>query len=188
MTPVRLTPAALRSQVPLVKTALLHINLINIVCVTACQRRWWSWIDTKIDNYFIIPSLKIESTCKLINRIQVCVFWFQVYQAQLWECTLNHSANLGMSKSVLKPLLGKLDTYVFSFYMYIIKLVGKNGISTTCMTVRRLQISWMLIVALNLSDLMWVQTVLKDATHIYCLYTSRKDSCYLSLTISHIPL
>ena len=40
---------------------------------------------------------------------QVRVFWYQVYQAQLWERMLNRSASLAMSTSVLKALPGKLD-------------------------------------------------------------------------------
>ena len=41
---------------------------------------------------------------------QVRVFWYQIYQARLWERLLNRSASLAMSTSVLKALLGKLDT------------------------------------------------------------------------------
>ena len=37
------------------------------------------------------------------------VFWYQVYQAQLWERMLNRSASLAMSTSILKALPGKLD-------------------------------------------------------------------------------
>ena len=40
---------------------------------------------------------------------QVRVFWYQVYQARLWERMLNRSASLAMSTSVLKALPGKLD-------------------------------------------------------------------------------
>ena len=40
---------------------------------------------------------------------QVRVFWYQVYQARLWERTLNCSASLAKSTSVLKALPGKFD-------------------------------------------------------------------------------
>ena len=45
---------------------------------------------------------------------QVSVFWYQVYQARLWECMLNRSASLAMSTSVLKALHGKLDIKIHS--------------------------------------------------------------------------
>ena len=54
---------------------------------------------------------------------QVPVFWYQAYQAQLWECMLNRSASLAMSTSVLKALPGKLDIKrhspsILYFYTY----------------------------------------------------------------------
>ena len=45
----------------------------------------------------------------LLNLPLVRVFWYQVYQARLWERMLNRSASLAMSTSVLKALPGKLD-------------------------------------------------------------------------------
>ena len=77
-------------QSPLILTALLHIELINVAYLTAFIRsslrctflsksrvasfhffewRQWHWIDTKLDNNVIIASLKSESTCKMRNRI-----------------------------------------------------------------------------------------------------------------------
>ena len=40
---------------------------------------------------------------------QFRIFWYQVYQARLWERMLNRLASLAMSTSVLKVLPGKLD-------------------------------------------------------------------------------
>ena len=68
-------------QSPLILTALLHIDLINVAHLMACafiRSSWFCtfWMTTsmtlnwhKLDNDVIIASLKSESTCKLINRI-----------------------------------------------------------------------------------------------------------------------
>ena len=108
-------------QRPLILTAILSRCLINVVYLTACAfiRSWWrctfwmtslmAWIDTKIENYVIIASLKRETTGKLINRMPGSHLWYQVYQAQLWEGLLNRSASLTKSTGVLKALPGKLD-------------------------------------------------------------------------------
>ena len=55
----------------------------------------------KLDNDFIIASLKSKSNCKLINRIPGLRLLISRYQARLQEC---------MSTSVLEALPGKLDT------------------------------------------------------------------------------
>ena len=39
---------------------------------------------------------------------QVCVFWYQVYQARLLERMLNRPVSLAMPTSILKALPGKL--------------------------------------------------------------------------------
>ena len=58
---------------PLILTALLHADLINVDYLTYVSllghaevaffkwRRQWRWIDTKIYNYIIIASLKSET-------------------------------------------------------------------------------------------------------------------------------
>ena len=110
-------------QLPLIHvlTALLHVDLINVDYLMACAfirsswhctflwHRQWHWIDTKLEHDVIIASLKSESTCELINRIAGSRFLYQVYQARLQERTLNRSASLAMSTSILEALRCKLD-------------------------------------------------------------------------------
>ena len=63
-----------------------------------------------IKNYVIIASLKsVQQWVNWWMEYQVRVFWYQVYQAQLWERMLNRSAGLAMSTCILKALPGKLD-------------------------------------------------------------------------------
>ena len=66
---------------------------------------------TKIKKkYVIIATLKsVQQWVNWYIEYQVRVFWYQVYQARLWERMLNRSASLAMSTSVLKALPGKLD-------------------------------------------------------------------------------
>ena len=95
-------------------------------CLSHCMRpiRSW-WRCTKALNFWmtslmglmilhkkvIIASLTSETMGKLINRIQglLCIFWYQIYQAWLWECMLNLLASITMSTSILIALPGKLD-------------------------------------------------------------------------------
>ena len=91
-----------------------------MVYLTACTfiRSWWRctfWMRSpmtlnKHKKSKIIAGLKRETMGKLIFKIeyQVLVFWYQVYQARLWESMLNRSASLAMSTSILKALPGKL--------------------------------------------------------------------------------
>ena len=65
--------------------------------------------NTKIENYVLIASLTTEIMLNWLIEYQARVFWYQVYQAQLWERMLKHSASLAMSTSILKALSGKLD-------------------------------------------------------------------------------
>ena len=108
-------------QSPFILTALLDVDLINVVHVPLsghhvvvlfeCRRQCY-WIDTKLDNDVIIPSLKSESICTLINRIpgsSLLISSLPSYQAWLWECMLNRSASPTMSTNILKALPGKLD-------------------------------------------------------------------------------
>ena len=55
-------------------------------------------INTKIENYFIMASLKSETMGTLINRIPGS----RLLISRLWECMLNRSASLAMSTSLLK--------------------------------------------------------------------------------------
>ena len=41
--------------------------------------------EQKIENYAIIASLKSEQWVNWSIEYQVRIFWYQVYQAQLWE-------------------------------------------------------------------------------------------------------
>ena len=68
-------------------------------------RRKWRWINTKIENYII----RVKQLVSWQIEYQVRLFWYQVYQARLWERLLNRLASLAMSTSVLKALPGKLD-------------------------------------------------------------------------------
>ena len=45
----------------------------------------------------------------IYREYQVCIFWYQVYEARLRERMLNRSASLAMSTSILQALPGKLD-------------------------------------------------------------------------------
>ena len=66
-------------------------------------------VDTKIDNYFIIASLKSEPTCKLINRITgLCL----LISSLPGSASRMHVELLGKprdSTGILKALPGKLD-------------------------------------------------------------------------------
>ena len=74
------------------------------------RRRQWRWINKEIRNYIIIASLKsVQQWVNWLIEYQVRVFWYQVYQARLWERMLNRSTSLAMSTNVLKALPGKLD-------------------------------------------------------------------------------
>ena len=127
------------------KRCLSHVSLSGHDDVALFEwRRQWHWIDTKNYRYVIIASLNSESACKLINRIpglhlliyQVRVFWYQVYQARLWEWILNRSASLAMSTSILKALPGKLDikstNLVFSIYMVYTLIIFNTWIRSNC--------------------------------------------------------
>ena len=63
----------------------------------------------KIENYVIIASLKSETMGKLINRIPVSRLLISSLPGSALGRTLNRSASLAMSTSVLKALPGKLD-------------------------------------------------------------------------------
>ena len=64
----------------------------------------------KLKKYVIIASLKsVQQWVNWYIEYRVRVFWYQVYQARLWERMLNRSASLVMSTSILKALTGKLD-------------------------------------------------------------------------------
>ena len=73
--------------------------LISVVYLTVCTFiRFW-----------MTSPMTRNQLCKLINRYQVIVFWYQVYQSRLQEHMLNCSASLPMSTRVLVALPGKLD-------------------------------------------------------------------------------
>ena len=59
-------------------------------------------IESTLDNDVIIPSLKTESTSKLINRITCSRLLISSLPGSARECMLNRSASLAMSTSVLK--------------------------------------------------------------------------------------
>ena len=67
---------------------------------------------------------------------QVRIFWYQVYQARLWERMLNRWASHVMSTSILKTLPGKLDIRIHSpSILYIVMscmLKGLIWVQTCC--------------------------------------------------------
>ena len=82
--------------------------------------------ETKIASWSLVWRAK-----QCINwyiEYQVRVFWYQIYQARLWECMLNHSASLVMSTSILKVLPSELDIkrhhLVFSIYNQLCCVYG----------------------------------------------------------------
>ena len=109
-------------QLPLLLTALSHIawktvSISRHVPLSGHNdiaffewRCKWRWINTKIENYIIMASLKRETIGKLINRMP---------GSRLLISSLPGSASLVMSTSVLKALPGKLDikrhSPIFSF-------------------------------------------------------------------------
>ena len=128
-------------QLPLILTALLHTDLINLGYLTTCVfiRSWWRvtfewlhqwrWIDTNIDNYAIIASLKSERIGKQINWIPGSRFLISSLPD---SASRTHVESLGKprdSTSVLEALLGILDITRHSprilyfrghhFYMYM---------------------------------------------------------------------
>ena len=116
-----------------------HINcivarcLIKVVYLTACAfirswwhctfwwRRLWCWIDTNIEKYVIIASLKSETMGKLINRIPGLPLLILSLRG---SALIMHVDSLGkprdVNKRFSKPCLVNLiskDTHlVFSIY------------------------------------------------------------------------
>ena len=75
----------------------MNVKMPTIVCILTFTSRI----------NFVLSWVEHEKS--FITSGQVCVFWYQVYQARLWECMLNRPASLAMSTSVLKALPYKLD-------------------------------------------------------------------------------
>ena len=103
-------------QLSRILTALLHVawQTLSIPRHVHLSGHVWMTSPTmlnqqKIENYVIIASFKSETMGKLILEYQVCVFWYQVYQARLWDRMFNCSSSLPMSTSIFKILPGKLD-------------------------------------------------------------------------------
>ena len=108
-------------QKPLILTALLHVDLINVAYLTPCTFIRSSWrytfiwprqchsITTNIDCYVIITSLNSELTCELINRIPG---WCLLISSLPGSASRMHVESLVKpcdSTSVLKVLSGKPD-------------------------------------------------------------------------------
>ena len=93
--------------------------LINVVYLKAFAfiRLWWccTFLNDIANELNQHKNWKLRHNCWDWNNgywlieFQVGIFWYQVYQAQLWEGMLNCLASLAMSTRVPRALPGKLD-------------------------------------------------------------------------------
>ena len=98
---------------PVIVSISLHVSLTgqqhvkNDVAIF--EWRPWRWINTEIDNYVIIASLKSEPTYKLINRklgLHILISSLPGSAVRTYVESLSKPCD---STSVIKALLGKLD-------------------------------------------------------------------------------
>ena len=104
-------------QLPLTLTALLHVAWETLAIVQYVPLPGhdnvalfeWRWIDTKVDNYVIIASLKSKAMGKQINRVpgtRLLISSLPDSASRTHAKSLCKSGNL---TSILEALPGKLD-------------------------------------------------------------------------------